>query len=168
MSTRDASYLLCRGVYAAAFAASAAALALALLAAPRAPRLIQPLAILVDVSFLGAGSGIALHLAPKTITIFASVLILPVVFISDALSTIVLLLINAIVFAVLGAHYLEPEAYSWTLTNLIIFSFVGVIVGYFVNKARFERYAFAESAVQLAESNAKLAELRPSMHIATR
>ena len=39
-------------------------------------------------------------------------------------------------------------------------SLAGLFLGHFINKARFERYEFAEYAVQLAESNAKLAELQ--------
>ena len=157
MSTRDADYLRCRSIYAVALGVSAVALVLAAFAAPRAKWLILPAAIAVDAAFLGAGIAIALNLAPKTIVIFASVLVIPVLFISDILSTVILLVINAVVFAVIGAHTMDPETYKWTLTNLIIFSFGGTVVGYFVNKARFERYAFADSAVQLAELQAKYA-----------
>ena len=100
MSTRDADYLRCRSIYAVALGVNAVALVLAAFAAPRAKWLILPAAIAVDAAFLGAGIAIALNLAPKTIVIFASVLVIPVLFISDILSTVILLVINAVVFAV--------------------------------------------------------------------
>ena len=52
---------------------------------------------------------------------------------------------------------MDPEKYSWTLTNLIIFSTIGLVLGYFVNKTRFERYIFADSAVKLAELQTRYA-----------
>jgi diguanylate cyclase (GGDEF)-like protein len=114
----------------------------------------------VDIALLGAGIGIARFLAPKTIIIFASVLIVPVFFISNTLPTLVLFILNAASFTAIGINSMEPETFRWTLTNLLIFSSVGIVLGYFINKTRFERYYFAESAFQLAESNAKLAELQ--------
>ena len=101
--------------------------------------------------FLGAGIGVALNLAPKTIIIFASVLVVPVLFISNLLPTLVLLLLNVITLALLGSSRMDAETFSWTLTNLIIFSTIGLVLGYFVNRTRFERYLFADSAVKLAE-----------------
>ncbi len=159
MTTRDPDFLICRPIYLVSLAVCAAALILATIAAPRAPWLIGPIALAVDVAFLGAGIFIAMHLAPKTIVIFASVLVVPVFFICDSLSTLSLLALNAAVFAVVGKG-MDPETYRWTLVNLIIFSSIGFFLGYFINKARFERYYFAQSAVKLAESNAKLAELQ--------
>ncbi len=160
MSAHMPDFMRCRGVYAVSFAVCAAALLAASLAAPRASWLIIPSAIAVDVAVLWAGIGIARVLAPKTIVIFASVLIVPVFFICDTLSTLLLLILNAALFAVVGMNSMSADVFRWTLNNLIIFSSVGLVLGYFVNKARFERYIFAESAVQLAESNAKLAQLQ--------
>ena len=150
MSTRAPDFLMCRSIYLIAFAICALALVLAVFAAPRAPWLIRPICIAVDVALLGAGIGIARLLAPKTIIIFASVLIVPVFFICDTLSTIILLVLNAAAFAAIGAGSMEAETFRWTLTNQLIFSSVGLVLGYFVNRARFERYSYAESAVQLA------------------
>ena len=128
--------------------------------APKATWLIRPICFLVDVAVLGAGIGIARLLAPKTIIVFVSVLIVPVLFICDTLSTLLLFILNAVTFTVIGINSMEPETFRWTLVNLLIFSSLGLVIGFFVNKARVERYAFAESAVQLAESNSKLVELQ--------
>ena len=52
---------------------------------------------------------------------------------------------------------MEPETYGWVLSNLCIFSVVGVLIGHFVNKTRFERYVFAESMAELADIQARYA-----------
>ena len=162
MSTRAPDFLMCRNMYIMAFAVCTVALFFAVFAVPKAPWLITPTCLAVDIALLGAGIGIARLLAPKTIIIFASVLIVPVLFICDTFSTLVLFILNAAVFAALGKNSMEPEAFQWTLTNLIIFSSVGIAFGYNINKARYERYVYSEFAVQLAESNAKLVELQTS------
>ena len=162
MSAKAPDFMLCRDLYIMAFFICAVALVLAIFAAPGAPWLIKPLCLAVDIAFLGAGIGIARFLAPKTVAIFASVLIVPVFFISDTLPTLILFVLNAAAFAVIGKPGMEAEVFQWMMTNLIIFSSIGLVVGYFVNTARFERFVYAESAMQLAESNAKLAELQTS------
>ena len=151
-------FVLCRNIYLVSFVICVVALALAMFAAPRVSWLIPLITFAVDFALLGAGIGIARHLAPKTIIIFASVLIVPVFFICDSLTTLMILLINAAAFAVIGKISMEPEIFRWTLVNLLIFSSVGFVLGFFVNKARFERYYYAEAALQLAETNARLAE----------
>ena len=151
-------FVLCRNIYLVSFVICVAALVLAIFAAPRVSWLIPLIIFAVDFALLGAGIGIARHLAPKTIIIFASVLIVPVFFICDSLTTLMILLINAAAFAVIGKISMEPEIFRWTLVNLLIFSSVGFVLGFFVNKARFERYYYAEAALQLAETNARLAE----------
>ena len=160
MSTREPDFMMCQNIYRVALVVCAVAMILAFFAAPKASWMVQPITLMVDMALLGAGISIARLLAPKTIIIFTSVLIVPVFFISDLLSTLLLLILNAVAFAVLGINSMEAETFRWTLVNLIVFSSVGLILGYFVNKARFERYFYAESAMQLAESNAKLAELQ--------
>ncbi len=161
-SIRVQDFMTCRNIYVTAFAVCAVALILAVFAAPRDLRLVVPICLAVDFALLGAGIGIARFLAPKTIIIFVSVILVPVFFISDTLSTIVILIVNAAAFTAIGINSMEPETFRWTLTNLLIFSSIGLILGYFVNKARFERYYYAESAMQLAESNARLAKLQTS------
>ena len=160
LSARVPDFMKCRNIYMTAFALCVFALVLAVTAAPKASWLVKPITFIVDIAILGAGIGIARFLAPKTIIIFASVLIVPVFFICDTLSTLVLFILNAAVFAAIGINHMEAEAFHWTLTNLLIFSSVGLVLGYFVNKARFERYYYAESAMRLAESNARMAELQ--------
>lgn len=157
MSTRNQDYRLCRDIYIISFAVAAASLLLALFISPKATGLIRIIEIMVDVSFLGAGIGIARLLAPKTIVIFASVLVVPVFFICDSLSTFLILTMNVIAFSIAGKGFMDPEPYSWTMINLIIFSTIGLVLGYFVNKDRFERFYFADSAMKLAELQTRYA-----------
>ncbi len=157
MSTREPDFMLCRSIYAVSFAICTAALVLAVFFVPKAEWLVQPIAFIIDAAFLGAGIAIAQHLAPKTIIIFASVLVVPVFFICDSISTLIILSANIAAFAITGMERMEYETYHWTLVNLIIFSSIGFLLGYFVNKDRFERYYFSESAVRLAELQTRYA-----------
>lgn len=157
MTFLNPQYLVCRGIYIAALAVCSVCLCLSVYVAPKHPGLIRPIAIVLDESLLLAGMLIARHLAPQTITVFASVLIVPVVFITDTLSTVLLLLVNVIVFAFFGSRTMEHETYKWVLSNLCLFSAVGVLIGHFVNKTRFDRYVLAESRARLAAIQARYA-----------
>ena len=147
-------YHVCRTVYVCAFTACTICFFLSVYAVPKKPGLIRAIAIILDETLLLAGIFIARHLAPQTILVFASVLIVPVVFITETFSTILLLAVNVIVFALVGSRTMEPDTYRWVLTNLCIVSVVGIMIGHFVNRARFERYMFAESKAKLAEMEA--------------
>ena len=162
MSVKEPDFMMCRTIYITAFFICAVALVLAIFAAPKAPWLVVPNCLAVDIALLGAGDWIARFLAPKTIIIFASVLIVPVFFICTTRSTLFLFILNTVAFTAIGLNHMEAESFRWTLTNMLIFSSIGLTLGHFINKSRFERYFYAEAAVQLAESNAKLAELQTS------
>ena len=155
MTMRDPLYHQCRGIYIAAFAASTVTLVLSICITPKQTGLIRLAAIILNAVLLLAGVFIARNLAPKTIVVFAAVLIVPVAFIRDTLSTVLLLLINVIVFAQIGSRSMNPDTYEWVLSNLCIFSMVGIMIGHFVNKARFERYILAESNAELAAVQAR-------------
>ena len=157
MTVINPKYHMCRAIYISAFAVCAVCLCISIYVVPKHPGLIRATAIMMDESLLLAGIFIARYLAPQTIVVFASVLIVPVVFITDTFSTFLMLLINIIVFTQVGSRTMEPETYRWVLSNLCIFSVVGILIGHFVNKARFERYIFAESKAELAEIEARYA-----------
>ncbi len=161
MTVINPKYHMCRAIYISAFVSCTACLCLAVYAAPKRPGLIRAIAIIMDETLLLAGIFIARHLAPQTIVVFASVLIVPVVFVTETFSTVIILLVNVIVFTLVGSRTMEPETYGWVLSNLCIFSVVGIVIGHFVNKARFERYIFAESKTELAEIQARHARYDP-------
>ena len=154
MTFMNPIYHACRIIYAIAFAVCTICFFLSAYVAPKHPRLIRVVAIVLDETLLLSGIFIAQHLAPQTIVVFASVLIVSVVFISDTLSTALMLFINVIVFTQVGSRTMESETYRWVLSNLCIFSAVGVMIGHFVNRARFERYIFAASKAELADIQA--------------
>jgi len=157
MTVINPTYRMCRVIYVSAFAICTVCFFLSVYAAPKKPRLIRVIAIILDETLLLSGIFIARFLAPQTIVVFASVLIVPVVFITDTFSTVLMLLVNVIVFTQVGSRTMEPETYTWVLSNLCIFSVVGIMIGHFVNKARFERYIFAESKAEIAALEARYA-----------
>ncbi len=157
MTAVNPDYLRCRAIYAVSLAVCIICLFLSVYLAPKHNGLIGAIAFILDETLLLSGVLIARHLAPQTITIFASVLIVPVVFITDTFSIALMLLVNLIVFTQVGARTMAPETYRWVLTNLCIFSALGGVIGHFVNKTRFERYLFAESKAELADTQARYA-----------
>ncbi len=157
MSLSNPYYRECRTIYAVAFVLCAVTLGLALFAAPKHPRVIRSAAVILDEVLLVTGILIARHLAPRTIVVFAAVLIIPVSFITDSLSNLLMLAINIIVFALVGRNGMDPDSYGWVLSNLCIFSVIGIMLGHFVNRARFERFIFAESNAELARTQARYA-----------
>jgi len=157
MTVINPAYHMCRAIYACAFAVCTVCLCLSVYATQKHPGLIRAIAIILDETLLLAGVFIARYLAPQTIVVFASVLIVPVVFITDTFSTILMLIVNVIVFTQVGSRTMEPDTYRWVLSNLCIFSVVGIMIGHFVNRARFERYIFAESKAKLADMEARYA-----------
>ena len=137
MSLSNPYYHECRTIYAVAFVLCAVTLGLALFIAPKHPGVIRPAALILDEALLVAGILIARHLAPRTIVVFAAVLIVPVSFITDSLSNLLMLAINIIVFALAGRNGMDPDSYGWVLSNLCIFSVIGIMRGHVVNRARF-------------------------------
>ena len=157
MTIINPAYHVCRAIYICAFVVCTICFFLSVYVAPKKPGLIRAIAIILDESLLLAGIFIARHLAPQTIVVFASVLIVPVIFITDTFSTILMLLVNVIVFSQVGSRTMEPDIYRWVLSNLCIFSVVGMMIGHFVNQVRFERYIFAESKAKLADMESRYA-----------
>lgn len=160
MTLSDADFLRCRTIYLVAFIVCVFVAVILFFVVSSQQRASIICELLLELAILVPGVFIARYLAPKTIIVFASVLIIPVMFITSTLLTLLVLLANIILFSVVGKPFMEPETFKWVLVNLIIFSSIGTVIGHFVNKDRFERLLFAESAIQLAQSNAKLAELQ--------
>ena len=144
-------FYLCRNAYAGALAVCLAALLITLLFTRKGLKLVPLAAVMTEIALLGAGIGIACYQDTRTIVLFAAVLIVPVMYVSRTAATVALLVINAIVFVIIGSRVMSPEPYSWSLLNLVIFSSVGVLIGHFVDTSRFERYVYARSAEKLAD-----------------
>ena len=149
MYKRD--FYLCRNAYAGALIVCLAALLITLLFTGEDLRLVPVAAVMTEIALLGAGIAIACYQDTRTIVLFAAVLIVPVMYVSRTVLTLILFLINGILFAFIGSHFMSPETYSWSALNLAIFSSVGLLIGYFVDTDRFDRYVYARSAEKLAD-----------------
>ena len=161
MSMYKNDFFLCRKAYAGALIVCLAALMITVLFSGKNLKLVPLTAVMTEVALLGAGIGIACYQDARTIVIFAAVLIVPVMYISKTLPTVILFVINAIVFAIIGSQVMSPETYSWTFMNLIIFSTVGILIGHFVDTSRFERYVYARSVEKLADIQMRYAYYDP-------
>ena len=158
MSRIDEEYNDCFPVYIIVLVICAAALILARFVCPQNLRLVPVTMIALNIALLGAGVGITVlkpHL--RSDVIFCTLLIVPVSYITDTLSTIILIVIDFLILVLTGSPRMDPDIYRWTVTFFIIFGTVGIIMGHFINKTRAERYVFAESAMQLAELQTRYA-----------
>lgn len=156
-------FIQCRSVYVSVMILSSVAFLFAVFFARKELRLVYCSIFINYASILSSGILIARILLKdgnSTIMVFASLLIVPILFLSNTFLNILLAVTDIVAAAVLLKGALTTEIYRWCLTDIVIFASMGVIIGHFVNKARYERYVFAESAVQLADSNAKIAELQ--------
>ena len=111
MSMYKNDFFLCRKAYAGALIVCLAALMITVLFSGKNLALVPLTAVMTEVALLGAGIGIACYQDARTIVIFAAVLIVPVMYISKTLPTVILFVINAIVFAIIGSQVMSPETY---------------------------------------------------------
>lgn len=158
MSRIDPEYTNCLPVYIIVLIICAVSLFLAIYVCPKHLNLVPAVATALNVALLGAGAGITL-LKPnlRSAVIFCTLLIVPVSYITDTLSTIVLIVLDFLALVFFGSSCMDPAIFQWTVTFFVIFGTVGILMGHFINKTRFERYVFAESAMELAELQTRYA-----------
>ena len=133
MSSIDPEYTDCLPVYIIVLVVCGVSFFLAHYVCPKHLNLVPAVAIALNLALLGAGVGITV-LKPH--------------------------LRSAVLFCTLvitGSNRMDPDIYQWTVTFFVIFGSVGILMGHFINKTRFERYVFAESAMQLAELQTRYA-----------
>ena len=158
MSRLDPEYTDCLPIYIIVLVVCGVALFLAYYVCPKHLYLVSAVAIALNLALLGAGVGITVmkpHL--RSAVIFCTLLIVPVSYVMDTLTTLVLILIDFLVLVIAGSQRMDPDIFKWTVTFFVIFGSVGILMGHFINKTRFERYVFAESAMQLAELQTRYA-----------
>ena len=152
MSLKDPAYANCRFAYAWGLICCVITLAGSLFLAPRFRRLRFPLILLFDFGFLSASIGIAVFQPDvRSITMFVAVIIIPICFIERSALMMVLLPVNLAAYIILGGGRIREDVFYWGLGNLIIFSIAGLLVGYVINRSRFERYVYAESVRKVAK-----------------
>lgn len=152
MSRFDPEYTDCLPVYIITLVVCCAALFLAHYVCPKRLRLVPAVAIALNLALLGAGLCITV-LKPnlRSAVIFCTLLIVPVSYVTDTLTTLALILVDFLMLVIAGSGRMDPVIFQWTVTFFLIFGSIGILMGHFINKTRFERYVFAESALQLAE-----------------
>lgn len=156
MSVNLEAYRACRTVYIGVLIISILTFGGASFLVKRFPWTLSPIMYVFEMSILGAGLGIALCQPDvRTVTLIAAAVIVPASIIDCTISDILVHVITVIAYAVLAHDVIEPEIFRWGLTNLIIFSVVGIMIGHVINKSRFERYVYAESVKRLAEIQTK-------------
>ena len=158
MSRIDPEYTDCLPIYIIVLVVCAVALFLAHFVCPKRLFLVSAVAIALNLALLGAGVAITVlkpHL--RSAVIFCTLLIVPVSYVMDTLTSLVLILIDFLVLVIAGSQRMDPDIFQWTVTFFIVFGSVGILMGHFINKTRFERYVFAESALQLAELQTRYA-----------
>ena len=152
MSFTDDLFEVGRIVYVPALSVAVLTFILSAFVARRHLRITRFIVILMQIALMAAGIGIAFcQPEVRSATFIAAVLIVPVMFVSDTLPTMLYAMIGIVGFQIFSTGIIEPDVQNWTFKSLVIFSITGVLIGHIINKSRFERYAYAESALELAE-----------------
>ena len=134
-----------------AFVISIVTLLSALLLVKRFRWLLLPTMYLLQLSVFGTGIGLAvLQPDQRTATMIAFALMVPLLYIDRTIVSIAFEALTVVFYVVLGRNVIYPEVYSWGLITLVTFSLAGIMSGHVVNKSRFERFVYADSADKLA------------------
>ena len=144
------TYIQCRYVYICAFVISMITLLLSTTLVKRYPRLLFPTLMLFNASLYAAGIGMAICQPDiRTVLMIAIVIIVPSGFIQRTIVNNILQVLSILVLAIVGHFYLVDEVYSFSLMNVTIFAIAGLVIGHIINKSRYQRYVYADSAEKL-------------------
>ncbi len=158
MSLRAEDYLKCRPAYVIALSGSIVTYLCTRLLVWRFPKTLPAIMGFFRLTLLGGGIGIAVCQPDvRAITLFCIGIISPSIFIDNTLSSLAAHLLGLILYIALGRNTIAPEIYSWGLGNYILFSIFGILIGNAINRERFERYVFEDSAKKLVELQTKYA-----------
>ncbi len=158
MSLRAEDYALCRPAYTAALSASILCYLFGRILVPRVPQALKPCMGLFRLSLLGGGIGIAMCQGQvRSLTMFAVAIMVPSIFIDNTLSSLLIHAVAIVGYIVFGKNAIAPDIYSWGLGNFILFSVFGLLIGNAINRERFERYFFADTAKELADIQTRYA-----------
>ena len=152
MSLGDAAYANCRIAYTWGLGCCVITLFCSSFLASRFKWMRFPLIVFFDLAFLSASVGIAVFQPDvRSITMFAAVIIVPICYVERSSISLAILVVNLAGYLFFGRRAIDWDIYLWGLGNLIIFSVAGFLIGYVINRSRFERYVYAESVRKLAE-----------------
>lgn len=124
----------------------------------RFPKWLSAMIHLFSLTTLGMGLGIAFFQPDtRTVTATAISIIIPTCFIIPTPVVLVWQVLSVITFVAIGHGLLAPDPYSFGLLTLILFAVMGTMIGHRVNKSRFERFFYADSAEKLVELQTRYA-----------
>ena len=158
MSLKAPDYALCRPAYLGALIVCIFCFLCSRFVVPRFPDTLTVFKFLFRLGLLGGGIGIAVcqgHV--RSLTLFAVAIVSPSIFVDSTLSSLLVHCSALVIYILAGRNTIAPDIYSWGLGNYILFSVFGILIGNAINKERFERYVFAESAKELAEIQTRYA-----------
>ena len=158
MSMNAEDYAMCRPAYIISLCFTVFSYLAARFVVTRFPNTLNLFKFIFRLSLLGGGIGIAICQPNlRSITIFAVAIISPSIFIDSSVSSLVVHACALVLYIFLGRNTISPDIYSWGLGNYILFSIFGFLIGNAINRERFERYVFAESAKELADMRRRYA-----------
>ena len=152
MSLKAEDYAMCRPAYAVSLAACIFSFLCSRFVVTRRPDTIVLFKFIFRFFLMAGGVGIAVcNPNQRSLTMFAVAIVSPCIFIDSTLSSMLVHAAVLILYILNGRNTIAPDIYTWGLGNYILFSIFGFLIGNAINKERFERYVFAESAEKLAE-----------------
>lgn len=152
------SFESCRPIYIVSLAVCLFTWAYSTVLWRRLPQYLSRILGLFYVAVLGLGLGIAFYQPDvRSVTMIAIAIIIPTCFIAPTMSVIVFQTLAFAVFATFGHLILAPDVYLFGVLTLFLFSIMGTMVGHLINKARFERFVYADSVERLAELQTRYA-----------
>lgn len=158
LSLRSAAFEACRPVYVLALLACSLTLAYAKVLWRHFPGHIAQAIALFDLATLSLGLGISFFQPDvRSVTMVAIAIIIPTCFIVPTIATTIFQTLSVVIFAAVGREVLSPDVYSFGLLTLVMFSVMGTMMGHLINKARFERFVYADSAGRLADLQTRYA-----------
>ena len=152
MSLNAEDYKMCRPAYAAALGVCIFVFLCSRFVLPKYPDTIFLFKFIFRFSLLAGGVGIAVcQWNLRSLTMFAVAIISPSIFVDSTFSSLAVHSCALVLYIILGRNTISPDIYSWGLGNYILFSVFGFLIGNAINRERFERYVFSESAKELAD-----------------
>ncbi len=129
-------------------------LACAVFPAKKYPVIVAPVKYFMELFYLEVGVAVLIVFQSDSEKIFFGyvlAVLVPMLFIDPMIVSIILEIIMVITYMLLGQRYFENTIYQWELRTLIVFCFTGIIASRFINKGRFEKYLYTDSAEKLAD-----------------
>lgn len=152
ISINAESFMVRRIVYAFALGVCIITLLTGLFAVKRVEQLLLPSVYFLVLTHIAAGIAISLcQPEARSATMIAMVLITPVCFVTRTVSNLAMHVGTILGYAIVAKNIVVSDVYHWGITNLAIFSIVGLFIGHFCNKTRIQRFIYEESAKRLVE-----------------